>query len=337
MNRLSHLRLWRLAVLLGGLSTALISQADAVSAVQLLREGGCGGILPAAQPLHRNPLLDRAAEQWAAGLSPAAAAAHSGYQAEATAALHIAGPDASTVELLRRANCRSVSDRRLRDIGVYHRGMDTWLVLASAYALPASSQAPVLTTRALELVNEARAPAEPAAASIRSDRRRPYGCPSLWMMSRTDMRPTWPGTAILNTRIWRGARRRSGSRPSDTGKNWWVRTSHTVRNQPKKWYEAGSTAPDTAKTSWTPDSPRWASLMRRARLPGVACIGFSFWPRPELSATVPVLQVLPPKATLAAHALKSAEHDPVAAEPNVTRRRGDHAASQQRACPHWRA
>jgi len=157
VNRLSHLRLWRLAVLLGGLSAALISQADAVSAVQLLREGGCGGILPAAQPLHRNPLLDRAAEQWAAGLSPAAAAAHGGYQAEATAALHIAGPDASTVELLRRANCRTVSDRRLRDIGVYHRGMDTWLVLASAYALPASSQAPVLATRALELVNEVRA------------------------------------------------------------------------------------------------------------------------------------------------------------------------------------
>ncbi len=80
VNHLSQLRLWRLAVLLGGLGAALISQADAVSAVQLLREGGCGGILPAAQPLHRNPLLDRAAEQWAAGLSPAAAAARSGYQ-----------------------------------------------------------------------------------------------------------------------------------------------------------------------------------------------------------------------------------------------------------------
>ena len=158
MNRLSHLRLWRLAVLLGGLSAALISRADAVSAVQLLREGGCGGILPATQPLHHNPLLDRAAEQWAAGLSPASAAARSGYQSETTAALHITGPDDSTISTLRRSNCRTVSDRRLHDIGVYHRGLDTWLVLASAYApLPASSQAPLLATRALELVNEVRA------------------------------------------------------------------------------------------------------------------------------------------------------------------------------------
>jgi len=153
-------------VLLGGLGAALISQADAVSAVQLLREGGCGGILPAAQPLHRNPLLDRAAQQWAAGLSPAAAAARSGYQSETTSALHITGPDDSTISTLRRSNCRTVSDRRLRDIGVYHRGLDTWLVLASAHApmpasshspMPASSRAPVLATRALELVNEVRA------------------------------------------------------------------------------------------------------------------------------------------------------------------------------------
>src|SRR5208283_2938507 len=106
-------------------------------------------------------------------------------------------------------------------------------------------------------------------------------------MSRTDTRPTWPGTAILNTRICRAARRRSGSRPSDTGKNWWVRTSHTVRIQPRKWYGAGSTVPVTAKTSWTPDLPRWASLMRRARHPGAVCTGFSCWPRPELRGTAP--------------------------------------------------
>jgi len=142
---------------LGGLSATLTARADAVTAVQLLREGGCGGILPAAQPLHHNSLLDRAAEQWAAGLSPAVAAARSGYESEVTTALHISGPDTSTVPLLKRSNCRTVTDQRLRDIGVYHRGLDTWLVLASAYAVPANSQAPVLATRALQLVNEVRA------------------------------------------------------------------------------------------------------------------------------------------------------------------------------------
>jgi uncharacterized protein YkwD len=103
-------------------------------------------------------LLDRAAEVWAAaGSSPAAAVKRSGYEAEATAGLHVSGPDSSTAQLLRRSDCRTVTDQGLHDIGVYHRGSDTWLVLATAYVVPASSQAPVLATRALQLINEVRA------------------------------------------------------------------------------------------------------------------------------------------------------------------------------------
>lgn len=157
MNRLSHRQLWRVLLLYGGLSASLTTQADALSAVQLLREGGCGGSVPAAKPLHHNALLDRAAEQWAAGRTPAAAAEHSGYEADATAGLHVRGPESSTVRLLRRSSCRTVTDRGLRDVGVYHRGLDTWLLLASAYVVPANSQAPVLAMRALQLVNEVRA------------------------------------------------------------------------------------------------------------------------------------------------------------------------------------
>jgi uncharacterized protein YkwD len=157
LNQLTDSRLWRLMVLLGGLSATLTSRADAVSAVQLLREGGCGGILPAAQPLHHKVSLDRAAEQWATGRSPAAAAQRSGYQAQATSAVHVSGPDSSMVQMLRRSSCRTVTDPGLSDIGVYHRGSDTWLILASAYVIPARSQAPVLASRALELINEVRA------------------------------------------------------------------------------------------------------------------------------------------------------------------------------------
>jgi uncharacterized protein YkwD len=158
LNRFSHRQLRRLLVLFAGLSANPAAQADALSAVQLLREGGCGGILPPARPLHHSALLDRAAEVWAAaGSSPAAAVKRSGYEAEATAGLHVSGPDSSTVQLLRRSDCRTVTDQGLHDIGVYHRGSDTWLVLAAAYVVPASSQAPVLATRALQLVNEVRA------------------------------------------------------------------------------------------------------------------------------------------------------------------------------------
>src|SRR5277367_2890531 len=148
---------WHLWLLLGGLCAPLATWADAVSAVQLLREGGCGGILPPARPVHHSAQLDRAAEQWAAGRSLTTAADQSGYEAESTSGLHISGPESSMVQLLRRSSCRTVTRQDLRDMGVYRRGLDTWIVLASPYAAPAVSQAPMLASRTLELVNQVRA------------------------------------------------------------------------------------------------------------------------------------------------------------------------------------
>ena len=150
-------RRWSLLALCGGLSATLTTHADVVSAVQTLRVGGCGGILAAAPRLHHDLLLDRAARLWAGGRAPAAAAERSGYAAEVTTGLHINGPESSTVELLKRSGCRTLLDQHLHDIGVYHRGSDTWLVLAAAYVVPTRSQTPVLASRALQLVNEVRA------------------------------------------------------------------------------------------------------------------------------------------------------------------------------------
>lgn len=144
-------------VLIAGLAATLTTQADALYAVQVLREGGCGGTFPAAKVLRHSEALDRAAQLWSAGRTPTEAAKGSGYQAEATAALHVSGPEASAVSLLKRSGCRTVMDQSLRDIGVYHRGSDTWLVLASAYVVPPKSQAPILASRALQLVNDVRA------------------------------------------------------------------------------------------------------------------------------------------------------------------------------------
>ena len=145
------------AALLGGTFAAATTRADAVAAVQVLREGGCGGLLPPAAPLHRVASLDRAAQQWAAGSSPAAAAKSSGYVAETAAGLHISGSETSVMQSLRRSNCRTVTDQAMHDIGMYHRGSDTWLLLASAYVAPSRSQAPIQAKRVLQLVNEVRA------------------------------------------------------------------------------------------------------------------------------------------------------------------------------------
>lgn len=184
MNRLSGGVQWGLALLCAGLGATSVSRADALSAVQVLREGGCGGVVPAARPLLRSALLDQVAQEWAAGSSLPAAAQRSAWRAQATTGVRVSGPDSSLLELLRRSDCRALARPGLRQIGVYRRGPDNWLVLAGGSGLPdtpltvtrtvtaatplaariptsspvpLTSTGPVLASRALQLVNEARA------------------------------------------------------------------------------------------------------------------------------------------------------------------------------------
>jgi uncharacterized protein YkwD len=163
---------------------ALGSATDALAAVQVLREGGCGGIAPAARPLRHELALDGVAQQWAGGLPLAAAAERGGYPALATSGLHVSSTQGGVLELLRRSACNAVTSQELRGVGVYRRGLDSWIVMTAdfrAAALPASgariapsalaasvpqiprapsprtAAAPVLATHALELVNDVRA------------------------------------------------------------------------------------------------------------------------------------------------------------------------------------
>ena len=142
---------------IAALAMTSIAHADALSAVQVLREGGCGGLMPAASPLHHNALLDRAAEQWSGGLAVAAAVQKGGYSADAAVGLRVSGPDIAMISALRRSSCASVMRHDLQEIGVYRRGPDSWLMLASRYTLPGRSQTTVLAARALQLINEVRA------------------------------------------------------------------------------------------------------------------------------------------------------------------------------------
>src|SRR6185312_17438936 len=67
-------------------------------AVRVLREGGCGGTLPGAPQLHRNPLLDRSAQEWAVGRTLTEAVDFSGYHAVSAAGLHVRGPEAAMLQ-----------------------------------------------------------------------------------------------------------------------------------------------------------------------------------------------------------------------------------------------
>src|SRR5580693_3358063 len=89
---------WSAGATLIAFAAAAATHNDPLSAVQVLREGGCGGILPAAPILQPNPLLDRAAQQWAAGRTLGEATEHSGYSAESASGLHTTGPGSASVQ-----------------------------------------------------------------------------------------------------------------------------------------------------------------------------------------------------------------------------------------------
>jgi uncharacterized protein YkwD len=136
--------LWGLLVSLTGLTAAVASPADTLFAVRVLREGGCGGELPGAPPLHHNPILDRTAEEWASGRTLTVAMDFSGYHAVSAAGLHVQGPDGAMnmVHALERSACRTLVTRGLHEIGLYRRGLETWIVLATEHELTASEPTP---------------------------------------------------------------------------------------------------------------------------------------------------------------------------------------------------
>jgi uncharacterized protein YkwD len=179
MNRpFSHTR-WIWVLALAGCSAGIQeARADAISAVQTLRVGGCGGLVPAVQPLRHDVGLDQSAAQWADGGSLHAAVESHGFRPEFTTALHLSAAEEDLLASLKRTECRTLTDRTLRAMGMYHRGSDSWLVLAYADLppVPQRSRPPAgvavtpqaassadkvpaaqLARRALELVNDVRA------------------------------------------------------------------------------------------------------------------------------------------------------------------------------------
>lgn len=134
MNRPSVRYVTCLLAACAALCAASRSRADAYSVVQLLREGGCGGTLPAAKPLEPNLSLTRTAALWAAGMPLRAALVRSGYSGRYASGLHVTGPDRSMIALIRRSGCNGIASRLLHDIGVYRLGSEAWVVVASPFA-----------------------------------------------------------------------------------------------------------------------------------------------------------------------------------------------------------
>ena len=143
--------------------SAVASATDPLSAVQVLREGGCGGIVPATRALRHEPALDVIAQQWAEGAPLAAAAERGGYPAVATAGLHVSSSDSSVLEVMRRSACRAVTGAELRALGLYRRGVDSWIVVTSDYRGTAMSAA---ASRTAPIIPVTPPPPRPAPAAV---------------------------------------------------------------------------------------------------------------------------------------------------------------------------
>jgi uncharacterized protein YkwD len=189
MHRVYRTGLCGAVMLAAGLAATGGASADALSAVQVLRAGGCGGAFPLAPPLRHDARLDRVATDWAAGAPLAMAAERYGFPSTAAGGVRVVGEEASLLELMRRSACPTLMERGLRDIGIYRVGREHWLVMisggsaqrgfttltprqppaasvpsfsppasgSSARETPESGAAPALVSRALKLVNDARA------------------------------------------------------------------------------------------------------------------------------------------------------------------------------------
>jgi hypothetical protein len=198
--------------------------------------------------------------------SPATAVGAQRLPRASAAGLHISGPESSTVQSLRRTRCASVSERDLNDIGVYQRGLDTWLLMASAYVVPSSAQAPVLSARSWNSSIKLR------ASGARCGERSfgpapPVNFPALLAGVAYDHALDMANTAISSIRIWPGTRPPIGSVQPAIARSWLGKTSRTARKPLMRSCKAGWTVPATAKTSWMPASGKWASLLLPARPP----------------------------------------------------------------------
>ncbi len=150
--------------------------ADLVDLTNSIRSQGCGELSAVDWPLRARMQLDEAARRVAHGVRLQTAMSGSGYRAKKSASIHIqtAKGNDGVAQMLAQRFCGIVADSTLHEIGVFRRGEETWMVLAAPFAPPGPDDAPAVSHRVLELINEARRHARrcgrkkfPATTSLR--------------------------------------------------------------------------------------------------------------------------------------------------------------------------
>jgi uncharacterized protein YkwD len=107
-------------------------------------------------PLRHEPRLDRVAEAQSSGAQLKDAMKDAGYRAVQASVLKVSGSDAAILGNLAQGGCKDVTNPLYRDVGITERDGKAWIVLAAPLVPPATSDAPSVSRRVLELVNEVR-------------------------------------------------------------------------------------------------------------------------------------------------------------------------------------
>ncbi len=138
-----------------------VALANVVDITNAVRSNGCGRKSVAHRPILSHRQLNEAARRLSRGDSLQEATSKSGYRARQSATIvfqHTNG-DAGIARMLAQRFCRIVANPDMREIGVYQRGDQLWMVLAVPFSAPVPDDAPAVGQRVLQLTNEARSQA----------------------------------------------------------------------------------------------------------------------------------------------------------------------------------
>src|SRR5262245_19661681 len=146
------------AALVLAVAAAPAARADLVAKINGLRKKECAA-RPIAAARHVDDTAADVARELARGRKLADALKRASYPASTATSLHVKGAQGEdgVQRELATSYCSSVGDARYSEVGVFRKGDEYWIVLASRRFDPPPLDPPAAAARVLELVNAARA------------------------------------------------------------------------------------------------------------------------------------------------------------------------------------
>ena len=132
---------------------------DIAQSLNAIRSRGCEGRAGINVPLRRSTELDAVAREWSRGGRLRDAVARTDYRMINSSSMFVQGSKdtAVIVRTMSQNYCEVIVDATFTEIGLHQQQDKTWVVVAKPFKAPAPGDASQISTRALELVNAARA------------------------------------------------------------------------------------------------------------------------------------------------------------------------------------